>query len=278
MAMGTDDSSDGSGNGSPATESEGKIEQVVLDQDNKIEFLHAMMQDQQKTLAALVKHLERPGGSPGLPDPAPWNLKDGTEKQRSKIHSQLFELDLLEQRNLPRGGRTCDPSVLVPPQRRRPGTGGRVRGVTGSLMRPGGTRRCPGALARSDPPPHHRTIVERQGRRLGQPHRRPPGTASTERWAPEPYESSSMACSVRRSERRGAQQGGTRLVWLRSVVTSAPMREGTACRYQKRSTLGKFHQFAYWKPLARSVMVPEQLHRRVRDDVAVPTDLRQMKF
>ena len=55
MAM--EDSSDASGNGSPGAEPEGTIEEVVLDHDNKIEYLHTMMQDQQKTLAALVKHL-----------------------------------------------------------------------------------------------------------------------------------------------------------------------------------------------------------------------------
>ncbi len=89
MAM--EDSSDGSGNGSPAAEPEGTIEEVVLDHDTKIEYLHTMMQDQQKTLAALVKHLERPSSSPEQQAPAPWNLKDGTEKQQRKILSQLFD-------------------------------------------------------------------------------------------------------------------------------------------------------------------------------------------
>lgn len=50
-----------------------------------------MMQDQQKTLGALVKHLERPSSSPDQQDPAPWNLKDGTETQRRKILEQLFD-------------------------------------------------------------------------------------------------------------------------------------------------------------------------------------------
>ncbi|WP_175475529.1 hypothetical protein [Arthrobacter sp. UCD-GKA] len=89
--MGTEDSSEGSGNGSPAAEPEGTIEEVVLEHDAKIEYLHAMMQDQQKTLAALVKHLERPSSSPDQQDSAPWNLKDGSEKQRGKILGQLYD-------------------------------------------------------------------------------------------------------------------------------------------------------------------------------------------
>jgi len=89
--MTVEDSSDGSGNDSPGAEPEGTIEEVVLDHDNKLEYLHKMLLDQQKTLAALVKHLERPSSSPELQDPAPWNLKDGTQKQRRKILSQLFD-------------------------------------------------------------------------------------------------------------------------------------------------------------------------------------------
>ncbi len=91
--MDTEDSSDGSGTGSedvsPGAEAKGTIEEVVLDHENKLEYLHTMMQDQQKTLAALVKHLERPNSSPDFQDPSPWNLKDGTEKQRRKILVQL---------------------------------------------------------------------------------------------------------------------------------------------------------------------------------------------
>lgn len=67
------------------------MEEVVLDHDNKLEYLHTMMQEQQKTLAALVKHLERPSSSPDLQDPAPWNLKDGTQKQQGKILEQLYD-------------------------------------------------------------------------------------------------------------------------------------------------------------------------------------------
>jgi hypothetical protein len=93
MAM--EDSSDGSetgsGNVSPGAAPEGTVEEVVLDHDNKIEYLHTMMLDQQKTLAALVKHLERPSSSPDSRDPAPWNLKDGTDEQRRKILAQLFD-------------------------------------------------------------------------------------------------------------------------------------------------------------------------------------------
>lgn len=50
-----------------------------------------MLQDQQGTLAALVGHLERPDSSPDVQDPAPWNLKDGSERQRRKILAQLFD-------------------------------------------------------------------------------------------------------------------------------------------------------------------------------------------
>lgn len=65
------------------------IEEVVLDHDNKLEYLLTMMQDQQKTLAALVKHLEQPNSSPDFQNPSPWNLKDGTERQRRKILGPL---------------------------------------------------------------------------------------------------------------------------------------------------------------------------------------------
>lgn len=64
--------------------------QTVLDHDNKIEYLHTMLQDQQRTMAALVALLEQRGPSSAPQQTAPWNLKDATPKQRRAILEQLF--------------------------------------------------------------------------------------------------------------------------------------------------------------------------------------------
>ncbi|MFJ6419031.1 hypothetical protein [Paeniglutamicibacter sp. NPDC091659] len=85
------DSSNASGNASSAAEPEGTLEEIVLEHDDKLEHLHATLQDQQKTLAALVKHLEQPGSSPAPQDPAPWNLGCATAAQRRHFLGQLSD-------------------------------------------------------------------------------------------------------------------------------------------------------------------------------------------
>ena len=89
--MSTDESADSSPTGSPAPDSEVTIEEVVLEHDNKLNFLNHKLQEQQQALDGLFKLLEQPSATISSQKPAPWNLKDGTPQQQQKILTELNE-------------------------------------------------------------------------------------------------------------------------------------------------------------------------------------------
>lgn len=87
--MASDDSADSSPNGSPLAESEVSVEEIVLEHDNKLNYLKNKLQEQQKALNSLLKLLEKPSTVFGARKPAAWNLKDGTPEQQRKILTEL---------------------------------------------------------------------------------------------------------------------------------------------------------------------------------------------
>lgn len=76
-------------NDSSAAEPEDIIATTVLEHDNKLNYLHEQLAEQQKTLTGILKLLKAQTRSLSGQAPSPWNLKDGTGEQQRQILRQL---------------------------------------------------------------------------------------------------------------------------------------------------------------------------------------------
>lgn len=83
------ESAGSSGREEPAAEPEDIIATTVLEHDNKLNYLHDQLAEQQKTLTGILKLLKAQSRSLSGQEPSPWNLKDGTGEQQRKILRQL---------------------------------------------------------------------------------------------------------------------------------------------------------------------------------------------
>lgn len=87
--MDEEESADSLPNDSSATAPEDIIAETVLEHDNKLNYLHDKLAEQQKTLSGILKLLKAQTRSLSGQAPSPWNLKDGTGEQQRKILRQL---------------------------------------------------------------------------------------------------------------------------------------------------------------------------------------------